>query len=346
MKFLATISGFQLLILLVCVPVVLADGKPVMIKFATIAPRGVTDTYERIREFVRQETGGEVDIKVYYGGIQGDEYDALRKIRFKQLSVGAFSLHGMAKMVPEVNVLRLPYLYRNSDESAYIREKLKDRLIPEFAQKGFVFLGWYELGFVYAFSKIPLRSMEVARSQKWWMWDDDPLFQATYDQMKISPIQLSLTDVLTSLSTNMIDAAPAPLNSALAFRWHTRFQYLDEHPISSAVVSMIVTREKWNEISPENQAKMRRIFADETARADAIQRDLNSRSLNVLKKAGISIVNSMETAEVNNQLREAGTRAREALVGKLYSKELLVATLMHLETYRQENPNSKILDLN
>ena len=60
----------------------------ITIKIATIVPKGVL-TSKIMQEFiseVREETKNEVNIKCYWGGVQGDESDVLRKIRLKQLN--------------------------------------------------------------------------------------------------------------------------------------------------------------------------------------------------------------------------------------------------------------------
>ena len=63
-------------------------------------------------------------------------------------------------------------------------------------------MGWNEIGFVYNFSKIPITSIEIARSQKWWMWEGDELSKAMFDAYGITPIPLSFTDVMTSLKNS------------------------------------------------------------------------------------------------------------------------------------------------
>ena len=67
-----------------------------------------------------------------------------------------------------------------------------------FIEKGFVILSWYDVGFVYSFSKVPVTSVAIARQQKYWAPEGDPLAQAAYRSIGISPVSLSLTDVLTS----------------------------------------------------------------------------------------------------------------------------------------------------
>ena len=54
--------------------------------------------------------------KIYPGGVQGDEPDVLRKIRFGQLHGGAFTGYGIGHIYSPTRVLELPFLFNDIDE--------------------------------------------------------------------------------------------------------------------------------------------------------------------------------------------------------------------------------------
>ncbi|MFH2065894.1 MAG: TRAP transporter substrate-binding protein DctP [Pseudomonadota bacterium] len=317
----------------------------IVLKIATLAPKASANSMDRFRELVREQTKNEVDFKVYYGGVQGDEDDMLRKIRFGQLDGAAFSGHGLGKIVPEVRVTELPYLFWNYGEVSHVRKKLENTMNRLFAENGFFVMGWGEAGFVYSFSKVPVTSIEIARQQKWWLWDDDPVAKAFYDALGISPISLSLTDVLTSLNTRMIDTAGITPYGAVALRWYTRFQYMSEYPVMNAIAAMVVTQKSWEKVSPSSREAIVRIIEEHFKDAGTAHRIANEKSIQVLKTAGISVVRvDLDTPEAKFVL-DASRKTREALVGRLYSRELLDQTLAYLAEYRAEHPDSAIMKI-
>jgi len=318
------------------------ESAKITIKFATLLPKGSADLYEKFQEEVRSQTNNEVAFKIYYGGVQGDELDVLRKIRLKQLHGGSFTGYGLGTIVPPVRVTELPYMFKNYEEISYVREHLEDKMNKIFESNGYVPLGWYETGFAYTFSKVPITSIEVARQQKWWMWGSDPLQQAVFDAMEISPVQLSVTDVLTSLSTKMIDAAPTTPFGAVAFRWYTKFKYMQEYPLANFNVGVIVTKDIWDQISPESQKKIKVLSKDLASRMIQSRRQSITDSIKVLKDSGISIVHVDMENEAMRFVLQSAEKARDSLVGKLYSRELLDETLALLQEYREKNPNSKV----
>jgi TRAP-type C4-dicarboxylate transport system substrate-binding protein len=331
--------------LIISVNPVEAKEKPkVIIKMATIAPRGSSfmKVYEEFQEDVRKATNNEVGFKIYWGGVQGEEKDVVRKIRLKQLHGGGFMGTGLGLIVPEVRVTEIPYMFWNYDEVHYVRSKLEDTMNRYFDEAGFVVLGWIEVGFIYSFSKVPITSLEVARKQKWWSLDGDPIGKAIFKALDISPIPLSISDVATSLSTNLIDTASSTPYGALAFQWHTRFKYMSEYPTTHILGASVVTKEIWNTISPESRRKIMEIakgFHDKFNRATSEE---NERSIELLKQSGISVVHVDIDNEQMQFVIDASKKARESLVGTLYSQELLDQTLSYLDEYRKDHPNTAV----
>jgi TRAP-type C4-dicarboxylate transport system substrate-binding protein len=315
----------------------------ITIKIATIAPKRTTmaKIIKDFRTEVREKTNNEVDFKVYWGGVQGDEIDVLRKVRLKQLHGGAFTGRGLGQIVPEVRVTELPYAFRNSEEVAYVRSKLKDTMDKKFEEKGYVVLAWHDIGFVYAFSKVPITSVEVLKKQKCWVWGDDVLSHEVYNVIGITPVPLSITDVLTSLTANLIDNASVTPFGAVAFRWYHKFNYMTDFPIVNVVGALIVTKETWDKISDESQKKIKEIAKVhfDTLTKSAIKADRDS--IEVLKKEGIIVAHAGEGSEIDINWRlNVGKQVRENLVGKLYSRELLDRTLSLLDEYRRVHPDS------
>ena len=97
-------------------------------------------------------------MKFYAGGVAGDERDAVRKMRLGQINGAAVTAIGLGLIQPEVRVLELPMLINNYDELDYVRNKLDADLRKKFEDKGYVLLGWGDVGPVHIFSNIPIKA--------------------------------------------------------------------------------------------------------------------------------------------------------------------------------------------
>ena len=92
-----------------------------------------------------------------------------------------------------------------------------------------------------------------------------------------------------------------------------------------------------------DKQKIKEILKDHYKNNTQIHREQNAKCIEVLKKAGIEVVRSDPDDETSKFVLEAAKKARESLVGKLYSKELLERTLSLLREYREKNPDSEIM---
>ncbi len=311
----------------------------VTIKIAAIAPKGSAPIIllEEMKNKIRKETNNEVNFKIYPGGIQGDERDVITKIKLGQLHGGAFTSVGMGRIVTELRVTDIPFLFKNYGEVAYVRSKLKNQLEKLLDEKNFVVVAWSDIGFVHTFSKEPI-TKDNLKDLKVWVWGDDLLSNTVWKSVGVTPIALSITDVLTSLSTKLIDTAPCTPFGAVAFRWYKKFNYITEIPSTNPASAIIVSKNKWAKITPESRKKISEIASWYEGKMTSSNRKSNADCLQILKKSGIKIVPISD--ESIAFVTDMQVKAREALVGKLYSRELLDETLGHLNDYRQMHPES------
>ena len=64
-------------------------ARPIVIKLATVAPEG-TEYYNLLFEMGQrwqQDTGGQIQLRIYPNGVVGGERDTIRKMRVGQLSL-------------------------------------------------------------------------------------------------------------------------------------------------------------------------------------------------------------------------------------------------------------------
>ncbi|MFH2067673.1 MAG: TRAP transporter substrate-binding protein DctP [Pseudomonadota bacterium] len=315
-----------------------------VIKIATLDPRGSlnADLFEELKKETVAQTGNQVKLKVYYGGVHGDAKNVLNKMKVNQIHGAMLAGYGLGQIVPEVQVTGLPYIFKNYDEVQYVRDKLQDHMEQAFEKEGYIILGWYDIGFVYSFTKVPVTSLEIARQQKYWAPEGDPLAQAVYRSIGIAPISLSLTDVLTSLSTRLIDAASAPPIAAVAFRWHTKFQYMTEYPSSNVLGGLVITKPIWDTVSPENRKKVLALTRAFCRKVQEGFRKQNEQSIEIMKESGISIVRIQNAEGYQKFIDDTAQKSMAAMSGVMFSQELLDRMLGYLAEYRKANPGSRV----
>jgi TRAP-type C4-dicarboxylate transport system substrate-binding protein len=103
-----------------------AAGDKVVLKIGTLAPEGSTWTkaFRDISQELEQKTGKQVSLRVFPGGIQGDEEDMLRKIKVGQLQGGFFTGGGLGLIFKDVKILSIPFLFENYNEVDAVMTKM------------------------------------------------------------------------------------------------------------------------------------------------------------------------------------------------------------------------------
>lgn len=263
-----------------------------LIKFATLAPAGSTwmNLLQDWDNALRQRSRDRIGFKFYPGGVQGDEPEVLKKMRFNQLQGGAFTGYGIGRMYSPARVMELPFLFRDAEEVDFVRTQFDRTFRDGFSAQGYELLGWMEVGFVHMFSTEPLRALEDMKARRVWLWQGDPLGRAFFDASGISPVPLSIIDVYTSLSTGLIDTVYAPPLGAIALQWFTRTPYVSSVPMTNGMGALVVSKAFYDELPADLQALLKETGREAGEKLIAATRVDNRKSLNTLKEYGLTFV--------------------------------------------------------
>ena len=308
-----------------------AAPKKHIIKFSTLAPEGSSWMNEMrlLAKETKEATEGNLVFKFYPGGVSGDEKDVIRKMRIGQLHGAGFTGVGLGEILPAVRVFDLPFLFENDRQIQHTYEQMSGYFVQEFEKNGYILLGWVPVGWIHFFSREKVQTVDDLKKSRPWMWEGDPLIQEAYQAMNVKPVSLSVTDVLLSLQTGMVDTVYASSQGALALQWFTKVKYMSGFPMGYATGGVLITKKKFNSLPEEYQEVLRTIGTRHLKNlVRKIQID-NARSIEVMVKNGIEISPLLGEKEID-RFREAGSAARRKLVGKLFPQNLLDRVISHI----------------
>jgi TRAP-type transport system periplasmic protein len=341
-KTLAAVVGLAVAGLFVAVPPAGAQAPRVKAKYelkiATVAPEGSTwmNVMAELDAQVREKTGGDVGLRFYPGGTMGEDLDVLRKIRVGQLHGGGFTGVGLGEIASALRVMELPFLFRNTDEVRAVHEKLDPLFEQKLHDAGFTLLGWAEVGFVYLYSKEPVATTAELKAQKVWLWEGDPLAEAFLRAAGVAPVQLSITDVLTSLQAGKISTVYITPYGCIGMQWFSRVSYTTDIPLTFGMGAVVVTNEAWEKVPAADQPVVKDLCKSYFARlAEATAVD-DRRSMEEIAKRGVKTV-TPPASEIDS-FHRIGESVRVQLVGKLYDQSTLDQVLAALQAYRSAHP--------
>jgi len=311
-------------ILLIAIAVLAARAvQAEVIKVAIIAPEGSTwaNVMKEMADELSKATSGRVKLDIYAGGVMGDEKVIVKKMEIGQVDAAGFTGRGLGEIYPAVRVLELPFLFKDSSEVDMVVEKFMPDIKNAFASKGYEFLGWAEVGFVYIFSNKPVKRLADMNGVKMWMWQGDPLAERMYKALGIVPVPLAIQDVLMALQTNMISGVYASPLGAVAMQWFTKTKYMIDLKLVNSIGGFVVTKRAISRLSPEDAKIFRELAQRYMRRLVEMTRKENADALNAIKGSGVEFIKIEE-----KDLREIVDRCRgvwSELAGTLYPKEWL-----------------------
>ncbi len=74
-----------------------------------------TQAAYRFAQLVQEETRGRIRIKIFPDGALGSETEVLKQLRYGGIDFARLSVMSLGDEIPVLNVLQLPYLYRDSE---------------------------------------------------------------------------------------------------------------------------------------------------------------------------------------------------------------------------------------
>jgi TRAP-type C4-dicarboxylate transport system substrate-binding protein len=308
--------------------------EPHVIKIATLAPEGTLwmNLFRDWGKNVEARTHGAVKARFQSGGAAGDERDIVRKMRLGQLGGAAVTSIGLGLIASDVRVLEVPMLIRSYEELDFVRTQLDGELRQRFDEKGFVLLGWGDVGPLHLFSNTPVRARGDLSQVKLWEWVDDPISRALFAKLGLRGVPLGVPDVLPALSTRMVDAVFGTPLAVLGMQWHGRLPYMTSAHFGQAIGATVMTKQEFDRLTAAQKA----VVVDEARNLErklqAEVRAENDRAVATMKEKGMKVIESPPS--LMTEFAAVAVPAREVLDGALYRHELRVRVEKLVSDYR------------
>ena len=307
-----------------------------VVKFGSLAPIGSPwDTaLKRIAADWSKVSAGKVVLKIYSGGIAGDEPDMIRKVKLGQLEGVGLTGFGLTWLDPAIMSLQVPLLIRTEDELDYVLAKMMPFYEASLEKKGYKVLFWTKVGWAHFFSKKPVVTPDDLKKCKIFVWEGSSDEVRVWKEDGFNPVPLPGTDIMMALQSGMVDALTTSPLTAAAYQWFGLAPNMCGMKWAPFVGAMLVSTKTWEAISPDLRTKLlesaRRIGGSmqaEIAGADA-------KAMAVMKENGLKI-NPVPQAAVEqwSSMVEKGFVTK--LGGKMFDKQVYDRIKALLLEYRK-----------
>ncbi|MBT9384389.1 TRAP transporter substrate-binding protein [Pseudooceanicola sp. CBS1P-1] len=201
----ATVALCGALAALIAAPVAAKDWRG-----WNIHPEGYPNTIalEDFAKEVAEKTDGRIKPTVYNNAVLGDQPDAIEQVRNGGLDFANFNMGPMGQIVPETNVLSLPFIFKDVEHMHRVMDgPIGQEFSDALSSAGLVALSWFDSGSRSFYNtKHPIETPADMKGLKFRVMNND-LYVNMVDALGGNATPMAYSEVYQSLKTGVIDGA-------------------------------------------------------------------------------------------------------------------------------------------
>lgn len=251
--------------------------------FATEHPSSVA-VDQVFKKEVARLTNNQLQVDVFpamqLGGAK-ENIDAVRSGTLALTWVGAAFL---SRIAPELEAVSLPFVFSNR-ESAFrvIDGPVGDAIDKKLQDKGFISLGWMELGMRHVTnSKGPIRTMADLKGLKVRLQPNETHL-ATFRALGANPVAMDVKELYSALEQHVVDGQENPYTVISASRFGEVQKHLSNSGHFFDFIAVVASKRAFEQLKPEHQKAVREAMTATIAYQRKLAADTEAKSMADLK---------------------------------------------------------------
>jgi tripartite ATP-independent transporter DctP family solute receptor len=244
---------------------------------------------------IEQKSGGQLQIRVFHSHQLGEEKETIEQTRVGAIDLNRTNVALIGTFVPAMNVLAMPFLFRSIEHLQKVLDgPIGNEILNSFEPYGFVGLTFYDSGARSIYNSVrPVRSIADLKGLRLRVQQSE-LMSDMIKALGAEPIELPYGQVLTGLATRLIDGAENNWPSFVTTDHYkfAGFYTLTEHTMSPEV--LVMSQKAWQSLSAEDREIFRVAAIESSHFMREKWRDLEERSRQQAKAAGVTIVSDFD----------------------------------------------------
>ena len=236
-----------------------AGGQKMVLRYAENQVKDYPTTKAAVKfgELVKDKTKGRITVEVYDSAQLGDEKSVIEQIQFGGIDMARVSLSPLSEFAKQLNVLQLPYLYRDGAHMWKVLDgKIGQDLLATLDKSGIVGLTWFDAGARNFYTKTPAKTIADLKGLKIRVQESSMMMDMV-KAVGANPTPMAYGEVYSALQTGVIDGAE---NNWPSYESTRHFEVaknylLDEH--NRVPEPMIISKKTMDKLSADDQKVIR-----------------------------------------------------------------------------------------
>lgn len=233
-----------------------AAAEPITLKFATNDTSADTSfsVAQRFGADIAKRTADKYRVQVFIGGSLGSGVNVVSSLQTGIIDCAILTAGFLASFVPSVQVVDLPFLFKDRATAERILDgDVGRRIFADAETRNIIGLtwGWYGWRQVETRAKL-VTGPDDMRGLKMRI-QPAPVFAAMFKAVGAIPVVMDGSEVYLALSQKTVDGVEFPLPTVVTFKMHevNKFIALTNHVYNAGV--LVVSKARWSQMTPADR---------------------------------------------------------------------------------------------
>jgi len=246
-------------------------------------------------KMLEERTSGRLCVEVFHSAQLGEEKDSIEQTQFGVIDLNRVSLGPFNNIVPETQVVSLPYIFRSVDHMHKVMDgEIGQEILDAFSAHDLIGLAFYDGGARSFYnSERPIKSIEDLKGMKLRVMQSD-IFVDMVSALGANATPMPYGEVYSSIQTGVIDGAENnwPSYDTAGHFEVAKHYTLDEHLIVPEV--LVMSKISWDKLTPEDQEAVRQAAKDSVPVMRELWVKQEKVSEDKIRAAGVEIVSEID----------------------------------------------------
>lgn len=270
------------------------DNPKLVLRYAENQPYDypTTKAANKFAELVKERTNGEIVIEVFYDAALGDEKSVIEQMQFGAIDFTRVSLSSLAEFNKMLNILQLPYLYRDSKHMwTVLNGTIGDLFLNCVSENDLIGLSWFDAGARNFYNSVrPIRNISDLQGLNIRVQESQQMMDMV-SALGANPMPMSYGDVYSGLLTGTIDGAENnwPSYESTSHYEVAKYYVVDEH--TRVPEMQMISAHLWNKLSIKNKLVIKQAAKESAEYERLLWAEKEHESMEQVIKSGTVVTN-------------------------------------------------------
>ena len=206
-------------------------------------------------KLVEEKTEGRIKVQVGGNAQFGEDNEAITSMRLGAMAFSANSQGPIASVIPEFNIIGLPFLFSDSEEAWKVLDgKVGEELNKLAEQQGLVLLSLWDNGIRHVSNNVhPIKEPKDLEGIKL-RTPSDTMTVDIFDALGANPTPLAFSELYIALQQGVVDGQENPLPNTFASKLYEVQKYISLTGHKYESTPLLASKIVWDGLSKEDQA--------------------------------------------------------------------------------------------